>query len=409
MRKTPAVNHVIFLGAGASFTSGYPIGTGLRLRMSCPSHLGRELLKVVREETSAHTAAREFFSAFSDAIRLFRKGGFGTVDEFSRLAAISAPEHVQDMKRLMRLIFALHNPEEAFHESDYYPFIQRLFDGNLYELKRHITLITFNYDCYLEYLLLTAFHERQKLTENGSTVELWKKNKLTGGFWKPSKDLDWAAQNLGFNLFKLHGSIAYGGDEDYGFNALFGEEHDKRLLRFRPPSLFQSAVPPIVFPWEVFDEKGFVDEKEFIFTKHAEKPYEAEQAKRLFNQLKASWESAREVVGRANKISFVGLSMHSYLEPGFAFLFGKLRNKKVQVVVANKDNENFRDTKQFHRLSPCSKVASLLNRLNQGIQWTCSTADHDGTIDTRDLEDDNAEPDMTARYSFREFIETELD
>jgi hypothetical protein len=42
------LNHVIFLGAGASASSGYPIGQELRLRMASQKHFDEELKKHIR-------------------------------------------------------------------------------------------------------------------------------------------------------------------------------------------------------------------------------------------------------------------------------------------------------------------------------------------------------------------------
>ena len=79
------------------------------------------------------------------------------------------------MKRLTRLGLSLHNPEEKFHESDYYPFIQRLFDEQtLYSLKPNTTVISFNYDCYLEYLLLKAQAIRNNLGKQAEATAVHK-------------------------------------------------------------------------------------------------------------------------------------------------------------------------------------------------------------------------------------------
>lgn len=401
--------HVIFLGAGASFTSGYPVGDGLRLRMSSDKHLRDEVAKIFKEEREIPDLCVAHFESFSDSVKLFRKGGFGTVDEFSKLASDKDGKHVQNMKRLMRLAFALHNPEDSFQDSDYYSFVQRLFYQDfLYNLRKDVTVITFNYDCYLEYLLLTAFEQRQQLSINGDEVTDYLRNKLTGGFWNPTEDFKWASQTLQFTLFKLHGSVAFGRDDSYGFASLFTESHEQRLRRFEKAT-FNTIVPPIVFPWELFDRGRFVNEEDFIFAKQAKSAAAKQEAGRLYRQFNAVWEGAKDAVSRADKISFVGLSMHKYLESGFAYLFNGMKKKKIQVVVANKENELFRNEKnEFHPLSPRGRVSHLLNRVAKELQWVRSDADSDGIIDVSDMMTDHYEPTMTARYSFRDFIEKEL-
>ena len=124
------LNHVIFLGAGASDTSGYPIGQELRLRMASQEHFQAELYKIIPENSltplEANKARSKCFSRFADfneSVELFRHGGFATIDEFSKLASVGHQKHVQNMKKLMRVVLSLHNPEKQFHESDYYPWV----------------------------------------------------------------------------------------------------------------------------------------------------------------------------------------------------------------------------------------------------------------------------------------------
>lgn len=202
--------HVIFLGAGASATSGFPVGQGLRLLMSSREVFKEKLSATFPpDENAVHANVLTEFDKFEDEVRLFRCGGFGTVDEFSRLAKESRTKVTQAMKRLMRLALCLHNPEEQFHKSDYYPFIQRLFqEQDLSQLKQNVAVLTFNYDCYLDFLLLRAFESRHALGSNARKSNAFMRNKLTSGFFAPD-DTAWADQTLNFNYFKLHGSIAF--------------------------------------------------------------------------------------------------------------------------------------------------------------------------------------------------------
>src|SRR5258705_1072078 len=128
------LHHVIFLGAGASYTSGYPIGQELRLRMTSKDYFQAELDKLYPTNNSilnqslyqSKLKCLEHFDRFAKSVELFRHGGFATVDEFSKLASESYPEHVQAMKKLMCFVLSMYNPEKDFYKSDYYPFIQRL-------------------------------------------------------------------------------------------------------------------------------------------------------------------------------------------------------------------------------------------------------------------------------------------
>src|ERR1017187_3792085 len=164
MPNTKTINHVIFLGAGASQTSGYPLASELRLRLTSQNQILADLERLADDAKAVSAECSTYFNRFYDSAQLFRHGAFGSVDEFSKLASEKYPEHVQAMKNLTRLALSLHYPEKAFHHSDYYPFIQHLFsEDHLYSLKPNIAVLSYNYDCYLEYLLLKAQAIRNNL------------------------------------------------------------------------------------------------------------------------------------------------------------------------------------------------------------------------------------------------------
>jgi len=99
-------------------------------------------------------------------------------------------------------------------------------------------------------------------------------------------------------------------------------EKTKRLEYLAEKSL-QWEIPPIVFPWELFDgDSGrFISEDGFIFVKEAKDSAAKEKASLLFRHFVSIWENAKRAVSRADKISFIGLSMHEYLEDGLKYLF----------------------------------------------------------------------------------------
>src|SRR5579872_4681346 len=200
--------HAIFLGAGASYSSGYPVGDGLRLRLACLNRFLEELKTGFPSHFKDNPVFLDVYNAhvkqFGKSIDLFRNGGFATVDEFSKLMSGSNPKDVQRMKKLMRSALLFHNPEDKFNESDYYAFIQRLFlEDNLEELRTDVSVISYNYDCYLDFLLLRAYECRQQYVDKRQMTTFFK-NKLTSGFFHPY-DLQWSEQPLGFNYYKLHG------------------------------------------------------------------------------------------------------------------------------------------------------------------------------------------------------------
>jgi len=351
------------------------------------------------------TICLEYFKHFKPVVELFRHGGFGTVDEFSKLAAKNYPQHTQDMKKLMRLAFALHNPEDSFHESDYYRFIQKLFFDDLHSLKNNITIISYNYDCYLDYLLLKAYRHRKRLSGSPENT-LFRKNQLTSGFFQPA-DITWAEQNTEFKYYKLHGSITYAADKKFNHRQLFENNYYDRLTIFKQKN-YRLSVPPIVFPWELFGHnREFINANEFIFVKQARNEKQRDEGRRLYALYEAIWENAAVAVEQAEKISFVGLSMHPFLEDGLSRLFRKKTNA-AEVVVANRDNGTFpKVSDRFHPESLTGRVIKILRRVASKMKTMQSSSEHDGNFDSEELIHGPG-IGITPRYSFKEFIEKEM-
>lgn len=160
-RKT--INHVIFLGAGASASSGYPLANKLRLRLASEQQILKEF-RCNESTDEAEKVISSYFKVCAGSIESFRHGCFGTVDEFAYLASEKFPTSVVEMKQMTRLALSIHNPELRFEKSEYYQFVQRLFDANFLEkLRCNITIITYNYDSFLEYLILKAQLIRNRL------------------------------------------------------------------------------------------------------------------------------------------------------------------------------------------------------------------------------------------------------
>ncbi len=430
MQSKSPPKHVIFLGAGASFTSGYPLANGLRLRLAGDKQMQADLKLRYTDYPDAFNTVRKCFEDVKESVELFRHGGFGSVDEFSKLASLKYPKHVQAMKGLTRLALSLLNPEDSFHESDYYPFIQSLYDDKeLHSLKPHITIVSYNYDCYLEYLLLKSQIRRNHLADVKEPDAVLK-NRLSSGFYKPADQTSLNSlvefHNLHLRHFKLHGSIHYAAAHLH--KQLFENSIAERLKPFATQD-FNVSTPPIVFPWELFDEGGsFVKQEDFIFVKSnsPSKPIQEwsvggpdvrqqhTEAIVLYKLYEAIWQGAREAVKLADKISFVGMSMHPYLKQGLKYLFDG-RDRAVEVVVANKANEHFKNVQvRLHPDSPCGRAAEMLKSVSPNMRFVGSSCEADGVFrmnDAFNLDDSTKEADydITPRSSFAEFIEKEMD
>jgi hypothetical protein len=331
--------HVIILGAGASFTSGYPLAVDLRRILSSTdifqSYVAQQLPNA--STSAALPALSAWFAERSTSIKLFREGCFGTIDEFSFLARKRYAEEVRQMKQVVGIIIGLHNPElsfrvsgrdntTGFEHSDYYPFIQKLF-AESDDVRNDIAVLSYNYDPYLEFLLLRAFQQRKKAAGKNEKPPAG----LTSGF------LDWDADKLhkekGFCLLKLHGTAVLppqpGTATQFSEFLTFNEVFSNRDGWLQQPQtgqrLFDSAPSPAMFfPWElVSDNQKFVSKNDFSniegligFNEEFQ-----ERATRFYELAKAIWERAKREIAGAKKISFVGLSMHKFLENGLRFLF----------------------------------------------------------------------------------------
>jgi hypothetical protein len=406
-RNSPPNHHVIFLGAGASFTSGYPLANELRLLLaSSKAILGKIPASGIHGDLqSLRQGVERYLSQFDAAIRLCRNGGFATVDEFSKLSSDGGKEHAQQMKILTQMALVLHNPEDKFEESDYYPFIQRLFyEDALAELRDDITILSYNYDCYLDYLLVRASSNRMAFVEPlGNEANV--RNSLTSGFDNLTK-VDWLSGPKGFRHFKLHGTIgaSLGGGSHY-HKLFFSDNLEERFRRLTDG---KTVAPIILFPWEIFDDNGkFVSSDKFVFNQTNGIRWTA-TASGLYDLYKNIWQAARDAVQQATKISFIGLSAHAYMEPGWKYLF-EGKETGVQVVVASKANEKFTNSRnRLHRASLCGRVSEMLRRVAPKMSFTKSFQEQDGVILTQEMIKPGIPLDITPRLSFDEFIQTEM-
>ena len=388
--------HVIFLGAGASKSSGYPLANELRLRLSSENHFVSWVKQCFPKAPEGTVlAATEYFRHFESSIDLFRRGAFASVDEFCRCISDQCKpdgdqhelDHVENMRWLTRAVLGALNPEHKFEDSEYYLFIQKLFrTDSLEKFRDDISILTYNYDPYLEFLLLRAWAAR-----NGGCwpADADLGNSITGGFFNP-QNLGWTESNQPrLRLLKLHGSICsfVAGERLITPDHLFEDEGSRRAGTLFD-SRDQRRAPPIIFPWEILDEDLRFRDKDF--------PNHGAQNYRIF--FHKVWERAREEVQGAEKISFVGLSMHGFLKLGFRYLF-KGKSNRVQVVVANTLNKVFREsyrTGQNLPNSPCQQVIDLLNEVTDINRITSA-----GQLT-------NQGHRVIARYSFEDFIKNEL-
>lgn len=331
--------HVIFLGAGASWSSGYPLAAELRVILSSQVAFDRYVeSKVPQHRPVLRQKLSALFSQNNKAVQLFREGGFATIDEFSFLAQKQLATEISKMKQLMTLVLAIHNPESGytnpsnkqqttgFESSDYYPFLQKLFAENLHDLRKDVVVLSYNYDSYLDFLLWRGTNRRKASVHHGVEVAL--QARVTGGFFERNA----AALDAGgeFLLLKLHGTVAepwlpimQGQHPEYlTYGAVFIDQSGIEA-QLEQPGFLNS---PVFFPWELISQnKTIITQEEFAEHEAAASNnliYQ-QQKKKLYPVFSKTWERAQLEVAEAETISFVGMSFHDFLKGGFEYLFAK--------------------------------------------------------------------------------------
>lgn len=376
--------HVIFLGAGASVTSGYPLGDDLRKewlvsiealhRRAC-QQLGAGFLD--NSQTDPRML-QSWLDPIRQTLELFRQGGFGTIDEFCYLIRDSRPEDVARLKSILRFVFGLVEPEKNFPKSDYYRFIQQLFKPSaLSELRDDVVVMSFNYDPYLEWLVRRAFGIRRRAIASArNSVDLAIDGAVTSGFSGGHAGVAAVRDGTGFCILKLHGFVAWpNGCSSHlhhslkphcSFDEFFEPDPHKRIGALVGEC--GNTETPIVFPWEIMNSQGqFVTRDQFRLRDdiHAFRDCafrcggRSQSDPDLYEIYKATWTRAKAEVQGAAQISFVGLSMHEYLDSGFRFLFAG-RPKLKRVVITDRQSLS---GPTWEPSSPTARAYNLLNEL----------------------------------------------
>ena len=95
--------------------------------------------------------------------------------------------------------------------------------------------------------------------------------------------------------------------------------------------------------------------------------------------------------------------MHPYLNDGLRYLLTH-KSGPVEVVVANTENENYKGSDNpLHESTLCGRVLQLLTTFAPKLTCHKSSVAHSGIATFGNGHQ------MTPRYSFKEFIRTEMD
>lgn len=95
---------------------------------------------------------RQVREPFKKALELFQDGAYASVDEFGMLAKGQMQKEVQELKRLMTFVLGLVNPRYSY-DAAYFPFVNALFKKDSAVLRDDISILTFNYDPHLEFMI----------------------------------------------------------------------------------------------------------------------------------------------------------------------------------------------------------------------------------------------------------------
>jgi hypothetical protein len=155
-----ARKHVVFFGAGCSISCGYPAADGLRLLM-----LSKKVRdKVKRDHGLGNPAHLDeiFLEVHKEAIAQFELGRFATIDVYCKLATgTKQAKNVPILKQIMRLVLGIHDSMEYFSTCDYSRLVNLLFARNQVDLREDISILSYNYDPCLDYLLTQAVKTRK--------------------------------------------------------------------------------------------------------------------------------------------------------------------------------------------------------------------------------------------------------
>jgi hypothetical protein len=356
-------------------SSGYPSAEKLRLLLTSPHEFALFLQnRFSRQPGISYSWYKSQIEGhakvFNHAIEIFQQGNFGTVDEFCAVCGGVYSDEVQIVKDYMSFVLSCVSPEYTFEQSEYHSFIRHLFNPDRRTLREDVSILTFNYDPYLEFLLINALEVRTREKSSGR-APLPDAAVISGlcPFGQP------LAGRAGFCHLKLHGSIGLlytnpNGQEPTATGL------NKILKKPSNPAEFLSGLfaarpkthGPICFPWEI----NFTDGKFSgpLITETGWKKFDN------FNEVFTDiWQRAREEVQRAKKISFVGISMHDFLLPGLKYMF-EGKSDDYWLIVANKDMElDVREIspsrggeprKLFHPTSSVSRIRTALTGLCSG-------------------------------------------
>jgi hypothetical protein len=220
--------------------------------------------------------------------------------------------------------------------------------------------------------------------------------------------LDWLKRS-GFCHLKLHGAAIFpltvGAQEKrYTSREFYGIGIFERLYNL--VHNYAKEEVPALLPWEIVHDDGRL----LGNTEFREAVGTDWQHLDIYPLFCGLWERARNEIQQATKISYVGLSLNDYLIPGLKYLF-RGKEGEIQLVVATKIDSEAKVGEV--QLPPAAAKAITLHMesVDANLQLRQSALDISKPLLDRinDARKDYAEPEVTVRKSFDDFLETELE
>lgn len=324
---------VIFLGAGASATAGFPTNEGLanyifeklsqknRDVYFQPKRFSGNLnaLREATEDMRTHVARlREHWRATAET---FRAANCLSVDEYCEISAPTA-NLVPAMKQVLRQVLFDH-AAGWWKPSDYRRLVASLFKASEVYPDNRFTLVNFNYDGLLTKLLTDAIHWRC-LRSCKPVPDFPEMAAIGGGYYQPQVEDDTPSVVQSaplkpdqFYQHLPHGTVTVALNMARGLRSLQNLFYS-RTERPDRETLFLAqydSEPMIHFPWEPNGRR----------TEH-----------------KRQYEHAAMSVKEAKRIHFIGLSGHPLLRHSLKDVFAatsrdELLQKQWHVATTEKD------------------------------------------------------------------------
>jgi hypothetical protein len=162
-----------------------------------------------------------------------------------------------------------------------------------------------------------------------------------------------------------------------------------------------------LLPWEIISNDGkLLDQPAFEAVVG-----DSWQHKSMYPLVEGLWKRARNEIQGADKISFVGLSIASFMEPELRYLFSG-KSDIIQAVVANPENKRFKEySDSFHSRTHCGKLLDVLYKICP--RMCCNRSDSEGgqVFSEQHFVSGSTSRDaseVTPRIDFSDFIKHEL-